>query len=135
MSSHARRRTSARSRGEVAAQPAAAPSAASTAASASSTLPSATVVSTRPVAGSSTSNRPPSEAGTALPPIHRSVSRSGLPRSSSDIRWSLAGSEGVGDYEVLRRVQGEDARAVGGDDDLLLDARGREAVVGRAVGL
>ena len=96
ISSNALRRISARSRGAVAAQPAAAASAASTAASASSTVPLATEVSTSPVAGSSTSNRPPSEAGTTLPPMQRSSGRSGSAREKSAMgRLSFSGSRRI----------------------------------------
>src|SRR5215475_13137194 len=67
------RRISARSRGLRAAQPSKASLAASTAALASSTVALATEAILFSVSGSSTSNRPPSEALRHLPPIHRSV--------------------------------------------------------------
>src|SRR4051794_21692832 len=134
ISSKARRRTSARSRGAVAAQPAAAASAASTAARASSTVPSATAVSASPVAGSTTSKRPPSEAGTALPPISRSSGRSVIwSRVKSPMSRVL--SVGVGDEQVLGGEEGEHLRAVVGEHDLLLDPRGGVAVGRGAVGL
>src|SRR5581483_12206482 len=41
----------------------------------------------------------------------------------------------VGDEQLLGGEQRDDARALVGHDDLLLDARGREAVARRAVGL
>src|SRR6266568_5874855 len=124
ISSNADRRISARSRGAVAAQSAAACCAASTAAIASATSASATLVITSPVAGSSTSNRAPDSAGTSLPPMCSSVGRS----TGTPSVW-------VGDDEVLGREQRQDARAVLGDHDLLLDAGRREAVRRRAVGL
>src|SRR3954453_7140639 len=154
ISSKARRSTSARSRGAVAAQSAAAASAASTALIASSTVPFATVVSTPPVAGSTTSNRPPSEAGTACPPTNRSTGRSLI---LSRVKWPIrvllsmrgldrgclmvssgatdARSVGVGDEQVLGGEEREHLGAVLGEDDLLLDPRGGVAVGRRAVGL
>ena len=89
ISSNARRRISDRWRGGVAAQPAAAACAASTQARASSTVPLATLAITPPVAGSSTSKRPPSEAGTALPPMQRSSGRSGIRSSEKSPMVSL----------------------------------------------
>src|SRR5258706_1934802 len=44
-------------------------------------------------------------------------------------------SVGVGNGELLRGVEGDDLRAVGGEDDFLLDARRRNAVLRRAEGL
>src|SRR5262245_49763145 len=41
----------------------------------------------------------------------------------------------VGDHELLAREERDDLRALGRDDDLLLDAGGRTPVRGRAVGL
>src|SRR5438270_860949 len=41
----------------------------------------------------------------------------------------------AGDEQLLGRKPGQHLAAVGGDDDLLLDARGRAPVGGRAVGL
>ena len=127
ISSNARRRISARSRGAVAAQrrgrarrprrprPAR-----------PRRVPSATVVITSPVAGSSTSNRPPSEAGTPL--AADAAGRSGSSIAVVDESCGHPRSVGVGDDEVLGREEREDPRAVLGDDDLLLDPRGGEAV-------
>src|SRR5437016_13234944 len=67
------RRTSARSRGFLPAQPSKAALAASTAALATSTVALATEAILFSVAGSRTSKRPPSEDLRHLPPIHRSV--------------------------------------------------------------
>src|SRR6202049_1252016 len=67
------RKTSARSRGFLAAQPGKAALAASSAALASSTVALATEATLFSVAGSITSKRPPSEDLRHLPPIHRSV--------------------------------------------------------------
>src|ERR1700758_5441347 len=67
------RRISARSRGFLAAQPGNAALAASTAALASSTVALATEATLFSVAGSITSNRPPSDDLRHLPPIHKSV--------------------------------------------------------------
>src|SRR6202035_5152616 len=67
------RKTSARSRGFLAAQPGKAALAASSAALASSTVALATDATLFSVAGSITSKRPPSEDLRHLPPIHRSV--------------------------------------------------------------
>src|SRR3954453_19381874 len=146
ISSKARRSTSARSRGAVVAQSRAAASAASTARIPSSTVPSATVVTTSPVAGSTTSKRPPSEAGTALPPISRSTGRSvirsrvkgaiGIPFGRGLARLDRRrGSVRVGDEQVLRREQRQHLGPVVGDHDLLLDPSGGEAVGRGAVGL
>src|SRR5271165_6028644 len=73
ISSNDLRKTSARSRGFLAAQPGNAALAASTAALASSTVALATDATLFSVAGSITSKRPPSEDLRHLPPIHRSV--------------------------------------------------------------
>src|SRR5438067_12824181 len=73
ISSNDLRRTSARSRGFLAAQASNAPAAASTAALASSTVALATEAILFSVAGSSTSKREPSEDFCHWPPIHRSV--------------------------------------------------------------
>src|SRR6476469_1559942 len=67
------RKTSARSRGFLAAQPGKAALAASSAALASSTVALATDATLFSVAGSITSKRPPSEDLRHLPPIHKSV--------------------------------------------------------------
>src|SRR4249920_3370109 len=48
---------------------------------------------------------------------------------------SVARSVGVGDEQLVGWEAGDDLRTVGGDDDLLLDARRGDAVLGRAVGL
>src|ERR1700692_4314517 len=67
------RKTSARSRGFLAAQAGKAALAASSAALASSTVALATDATLFSVAGSITSKRPPSDDLRHLPPIHRSV--------------------------------------------------------------
>ena len=94
ISSNARRRISERCARRGRGPAAAAASAASTQAIASSTVPLATLAMTPPVAGSSTSKRPPSEAGTGLPPTHRSSGRSAIwSRREVSHGVGLSGSE------------------------------------------
>ena len=91
---------------------------------------------TSPVAGSSTSKRPPSDAGTALPPMQRSSVRSEIWSSASQ-PWECPSGAQYG-LATTRSCAGKSVRmlrAVLGDDDLLLDPRRGEAVAGRAVGL
>ena len=66
---------------------------------------------TSPVAGSSTSKRPPSEAGTCLPPMYRSSGRSAIWSSEKSAMvgaFRAAGSVRVGDEELLGREERED---------------------------
>src|SRR5919197_111512 len=59
-------------------------------------------------------------------------------RSNSSSSSSTGGafcSVGVRNWQLLCGVEGDHLGAVGGDDHLLLDARRRETVRGRAVGL
>src|SRR5262252_6511280 len=117
INSNALRRISARSRGLRPAQPSNAPSAASSAAFASSTVALATEAILRSVAGSITSNRPPSEALRHLPPIQRSVGTLARRFSYMGLPFTLDVMTELSRPSHLRRnaFPGEAADKAGGD--------------------
>ena len=122
--SKARRRISARSRGAVRAQEAWTLSAASSAARASSLVAEASVASTSPVAGSWTSNVPPSDASTHLPPISRPVGTEAISAAS---RSAVTAGEITGEVVMRGSPQESMGGAVRGFGRL--NPRGRSVTV------